>query len=40
MVRIDSESNGVAISVMAGRLKEQVPAMLDDSLQKLDALLA
>ncbi|MDQ1040098.1 carbon monoxide dehydrogenase subunit G [Streptomyces sp. V3I8] len=39
-VRIDGEFTGAAVSLMAGRLKDSATAALDESLRKLNGLVA
>jgi carbon monoxide dehydrogenase subunit G len=39
-VRIDGEFTGAAVSLMAGRLKDSATAALNESLRKLDGLVA
>ncbi|MFJ4788240.1 SRPBCC family protein [Streptomyces sp. NPDC088794] len=39
-VRIDGEFTGAAVSLMAGKLKDSATAALDESLRKLDGLVA
>jgi hypothetical protein len=39
-VRIDGEFTGAAVSLMAGRLRDSATAALNESLRKLDGLLA